>query len=330
MKTKLLLLLLLLVFSEAYSQLIWTNAPTRERDQNLQEIIIQSLGETYNEISSSEKVSLYNFIKSVNPHISDFNHIKTNQYVYLEFPAWLKARLKNKEIPKTVVVNGTVPETKVEEAVAVENESWIKKYSPQIGIGLNSSFVDEFKGERRFETIKSDAIQLRGRGEFYLDENKQWLYIPQLGLAKASQTINLPLEIELKNSFVYFKENKWNVFPLASLTISKNSHLYVLNSLNIGKSDDYYSTLNAGAIYMPVFFEKNWTIAATLNYTPYYHMNRQEVSDKTLSGPGAFVGLGTMIFEKFNLEFSSTYSKLKNTEITLKRSEILTSLLYKF
>jgi len=329
MKKKILLPLLLLGFSEAYSQLIWTKAPTRERDQNLQEIIVQSLGDTYNEISASEKVNLYNFIKSVNPQITDFNHIKTNQYVYLEFPAWLKARLKNKEIAKVVVATPPAQEAQVEHSVEVE-EGWLKKYSPQIGIGLNSSFVDEFKGERRFETIKSDAIQLRGRGEFFLDEYKKWLYIPQLGLAKASQTINLPLEIELKNSFVYFRENTWNVYPLTSLTVSKNSHLYVLNSLNVGVSNDYYSTVNAGAIYMPVFFEKNWTIAATLNYTPYYHMNRQEVSDKNVSGVGAFIGLGTMIFEKFNLEFSSTYSKLKNNEITLKRSEILTSLLYKF
>ncbi len=326
---KILFSFLLLGFSEAHSQLIWTKSPARERDQNLEEIISRSLGETYNEISVSERSNLYNFIKSVNPQISDFNHIKTNQYVYLEFPAWLKAKLKNKEIPKTVVAAPPVQETKVEQTVA-EDESWLKKYSPQVGIGLNSSFVDEFKGERRFETIKSDAIQLRSRGEFYLDEMKQWLYIPQLGLAKASQTINLPVEIELKNSFIYFKENNWNAYPLASVTFNKNSHLYVLNSLNIGRSDDYYSTVSVGGIYMPVFFEKNWTIAGTLNYTPYYHMNRQEVSDKSVSGPGVFVGLGTMIFEKFNLEISSTYFKLKNDELTLKRSEILTSLLYKF
>lgn len=222
----------------------------------------------------------------------------------------------------TIVVDNTAPQE--------ENKNLLRKLNTQFGVALNSSFVDELKGSRRFETIKSDSIQFKLRMEKYINEQKTFSYVPKLSLGKAFQTLNLPIELELKNYFLYINSNPYRITPMGGITFSKNSHLYLKNNYSIGISNDIYTTLSLGAIYSPILFNKTWRIAFTFDYTPFYRMDRAEISDTNLTGPGWYLGLGTLIFNKLNLEISTTFFKLKNNELTINRSEVLTNILYKY
>lgn len=347
--TKKIIFFLLLNSFSINAQMIWNNPKLNDDVQTLEQLLRKNLPDVYDKLSVKDQDKLKIHYREINKNIKDFDKISTNEYFNFRLPEWLSAsgKIKNTDPSPTLASPPTVAPTL--EVLAEENTQVnpqpesklapknrrsfykiLKENNFQVGIGFQSSFYDEFFQDRRVETIKSDAVNLKTRAQISLNESNNVTYVPQLSLALSSGSYSLPLEFHLKNFLIVTKWMKWNTSPLFGVGFGNSGHLYVDESSRVKSSDNKYGKVFLGGVNHFEKFNRSWNIAVAANYTPYFQVSKIGLNEKDLTGPGYYLALGTSFLQFFNLELAFEYDKFSNQKIKLEYSSFSTNILYKF
>lgn len=322
-------------------QMVWNDSPLSSEVQTLEQLLTKNIPDVYEKLSSEERERIHVHYKEINKGIKDFTQISTNEYFNFKLPSWLIGKRNESAQPLDVVPvltelkEQSVPSISDEQSKSQQNEKlsfyqYLKKINFQLGLGVQSSFIDEYHQQRRVETIQSDAMALRSRAQILISERYNITYVPQISIALSTGSYSLPVEIHLKNFILLENWHKWGVTPLTGIGIGNSGHLYVDSVSRVQTSDNKYGNVFVGGLTQFEKFNRSWNVALALNYTPYYQISRANLVDNKLSGLGYYVAMGTSFLRVLNLEIAFDTNSYSNDEIKLKNYSFTTNFLYKF